>query len=75
MTPAESALLSLLRTSLHGAAADFSADTDWNGVLDEARLQAVSALAAEGLKTCPRNSKRAGETQNTPRSQTSFATP
>ena len=49
MTPAESALLSLLCASLHGLSAKVPADTDWDGVLAEANAQAVSALTAEGL--------------------------
>lgn len=49
MTKTESALLSLLRTSLHGVPAEFPAETDWGCVLAEAKVQTVSALAAEGL--------------------------
>ena len=49
MTPAESALLSLLCASLHDLSAKLPADTDWDGVLAGANVQAVSALAAEGL--------------------------
>ena len=49
MTPTESSLLSLLRASLHAVPANLPDDSDWGGILAEANVQAVAALAAKGL--------------------------
>lgn len=49
MMPTESSLLSLLRASLHAVPANLPDDSDWGGILAEANVQAVAALAAKGL--------------------------
>lgn len=49
MTQTETALLTLLRSSLYGGAAEYDPQTDWDAVFSEARHQAVAALAAKGL--------------------------